>query len=488
MTNGVIWVVFYGSFGRANQFDGGSWKNIRLGDFGASDDCSSLLQTKDGVFWIGGNGTICASRNGEWRVYEPPNVPIPTVRTLLLQTSDGALWVAGQDADVLRLDYQTERWVTCQHLNFQWESPQGAQWFLHRDGRVIEHAGGRWTSYGTEDGLIDAPTVLIGARDGSVWVAGSHDHTAATARFDGRRWTRFIHEQLSWAVDWRAAFESSDGSLWFGAAVDSSKLGRNYLDGIVQYRQGQWVHHRVSSSTFFGSTGTNAADSFNALPDPIGKFYGLGESRDGKIWGGQQRITYYDGKRWQILVQTNDFSIGIVEGMCTTRERDLWVGSRQHGVFRYDGRQWTRFHVKDGLVANTIRSITQTTDGSIWVATDRGVSRYDGRNWTPDVLPSALNMAREGGSLKASPSGALWINHCSRAWNRRAWPKNPPLDLSSVDFWAVCYQLERFAPVTRITPGPPKVSQPGNVTLSWSGTDRWHETEDSRLQYSVPPQ
>jgi signal transduction histidine kinase/ligand-binding sensor domain-containing protein len=484
LTNGVLWVVFYGSFGRANQFDGVSWKNIRLADFGAPDDCSSLLQTKDGVFWIGGNGAICANRDGRWQVYEAPKVPVPTVRTLLLQTSDGALWVGGQDADVLRLDYQTTRWATYQQLNFQWESPQGAQWFLHRDNRVVVHEGDRWRSYGAEDGLIDAPTALLGAGNGDIWVVGSHERVAATARFDGQQWTRFIHDQLSWGVDWRAAFESSDGSLWFGAAVDSTKLGRNYLDGMMQYRQGQWVHHRVSSSTFFGSTGTNIDDSFNALPDPIGKFYGVGETRDGRIWAGQQQVTYYDGKRWQILPQTNGLRIGIVEGMCTTRGGDLWVGSRQYGVFRYDGQSWTRFHVKDGLVANTIRSITQTADGSIWVATDRGISRYDGRSWTADVLPSALNMSREGGSLKASPSGSLWINHCSRSWNRRAWPKSPPLDTTAVDYWAVCYQLDRHAPVTSITLGPKKVSQPGHVTINWSGTDRWKETKDSRLQFS----
>ena len=58
--------------------------------------------------------------------------------------------------------------------------------------------------------------------------------------------------------------------------------------------------------------------------------------------------------------------------MFTSREGDLWVGSRQFGVFRYDGQAWQRYHVKDGLVANTIRSITQTADGTIWAATDHG--------------------------------------------------------------------------------------------------------------------
>ena len=482
LDTGIIWVVNYGSLGRANQFDGVAWKNLRLADFGASDDCSCLLQTRDGVLWIGCNGSICAYRNGRWQVYHPPEVPIPTVRTLLWQSADGALWIGGQDADVLRLDYQTRRWLTCQNLNFQWESPQGVEWFLHRDGRIIEHAGNRWTSYGSEDGLIDTPVALIGTRKGEVWVAGSHDHTAATARFDGQRWTRFVHESLSWGVDWRAVFESSDGSLWFGASVDSSGLGKPYVGGIMQHRQGQWIQHVVNSSTFYGPSSTPNMPGLGR--DPIGKFYGLGESRDGRIWGGQFVVTFYDGQTWQILPETPGPRIGTVEAIFTSREGDLWIGSRQYGVFRYDGQDWFRYHTTAGLVANTIRSINQTADGSIWVATDRGANRFDGRDWTSDVLPAALNLAREAGSYRSSPSGGLWINRSSREWNRRAWPRAAPFDTAAGEFWSVCYLPESGAPQTIITLGSEKVSQPGNLTVSWKGSDPWRETRDANLQYS----
>jgi signal transduction histidine kinase/ligand-binding sensor domain-containing protein len=483
LDNGVVWVVNYGSLGQANQFDGRVWKSTRLAEFGASDDCSCLLQTKDGGLWIGCNGSVCANRNGHWQVYQPPKVPVPTVRTLLLQAADGALWIAGQDAEILRLDYQTPSWLTYEDLSFQWESPDGAQWFLHRDGRVVVHKRDQWTSYSAEDGLIDAPTALLGARSGEVWVAGSHQHTAATARFDGEKWTRFIHDDLSWGVDWRAVFESSDGSLWFGAAADSSKLGKTYLDGVMQYRQGQWIHHDVSSHLY--DTGqSNAVIFSNSSRDPIGKFYGLGESRDGRIWGGQFVLTYLDGQKWQIFPQTQDFQIGTIEAILTTRERDLWIGSRSHGVFRYDGQHWQRYHVKNGLVANNIRSLAQSSDGAIWVATDRGVSRFDGSAWTADVLPAALNMSREGGSLKAAPSGAIWINHFTRAWTRRAWPKSPPLDTASGEFWTVCHVMEHAAPKTLITLGQEKVSQPGNLTVSWKGIDPWQSTKDSDIQYS----
>ncbi len=483
LANGDVWVVNFSSRGRANRFDGTQWKSIRLQDFGAPDDCTSLLETRDGVLWVGANGAVCANREGHWTVYEPPKVPIPTVRTILYQSSDGAMWIAGQDAEVLRLDYQTPRWSTYDALNFQWESPDGVQWFLHRDGRVVEHNGKEWRSYGPEDGLIDNPTTLLGTRKGEIWVAGSQEHIAATARLEGQHWNMTVHTNMSWGVDWRAAFESSDGSLWFGASVDSSGLGRKYLDGVMQYRDGKWTHHVFTGMQVPQAT-ANALKSVDTSRNPAGRFYGLGESRDGRIWGGQGVVTVYDGTNWSILPQDDKFRIGVVEAMFTSLEGELWVGSRQYGAFRFDGRNWQRFHVRDGLVANTIRSITQTTDRNVWVATDRGISCFDGQNWTSEVLPLALNMAREAGSLKASPSGALWINRSTRNWTRRAWPKSAPVDTTTCEFWTVCFRPERVPPHTSLTLAPDKVEQPGNVTLSWKGTAPWRSTKESRLQFS----
>ena len=462
VADGSIWVVFQGVRGRAHQFDGTRWKSLRLADLGAPDSSDWLLQTKDGVLWIGCHGALCAYRQGALKVYEPPQVPIPSVRTFLCQSSDGALWVGGQGAEVLRLDYQTPRWTVYQDLNFQWESPAGARWFLHRTGQVIVQEGTHWTAYGVAEGLMDAPVALLGTRSGEVWAAGSHQGTAATARFARGQWTRFLHERLSWGVDWRALFEAADGSLWFGGAVNYANLGRAYVGGVMQYRQGQWLHHQ------FGMT----------------SFYGLAQSPEGRIWGGWDALWSFDGQKWQPLPDSPEHRLGRLELLFTSRQGHLWVGTRQFGLFCYDDRQWVRHHVKDGLLANTIRSLTQSPDGTLWVATDRGISRYDGHRWTAGILPDALNMPREGGALKAAPSGALWINRSSRNWNRRAWPQAPQFDLAAQEFWTVCYQGDPLPPKTSLTLGLERVSPPGNVVLAWKGTDGWNVTPEKDLQYS----
>ena len=489
LTNGIVWVVFSGTLGRANQFDGVRWTNTRLTDLGATDDCSSLVQTRDGALWIGCDGAICIQREGRWHVYEQPKAPIPSARLQLLSTSDGALWICGQNAEAVRFDHQTARWSTYQDLNFHWEHPDGTRWFLHRNSRVVRQAGEHWTRYGVEDGLIDSPTALFGTRGGEIWVAGSHQRTAACARFDGHEWERFVLENLSWAVDWRATLETSDGSLWFGASVDSSRLGRDYSQGLMRFDHGTWTHYPAASADSFAPDAAGSTQAVGGERNLYGRFYGLGQSRDGRLWGGGgggglYQIAAWKNGAWNLAPEPHNIGSGPVSSVFTSREGDLWVGSRQVGVFRFDGQMWRQFHISDGLAANSIRDMTQTADGSIWVASERNISRFDGHAWTLEALPPQLNPPRDGGGLKPAPSGGIWINRSSRAWNRRAWPRAAPFDVSTNEFWTVCYNPDSKPPRTQITFGPQRVAQPGKLEIHWTGTAAWHSLRDSALQYS----
>jgi len=485
--DGTLWVVPAAS-DRANVFDGRAWRTIGLPLYLPALDLADvggrLLQTRDGVLWLAARYQLFAYREGRWRAYDLPEAQSPSTRNVVMQSADGALWLVGTNTEIHRVDYQTPRWLTLYDLNFQWESPTGAQWFLHRDGRVVVHESDQWTSLGVEDGLMDTPVAVLGTRRGEVWVAGSHDHTAATARFDGRTWTRHLHPEFSFAVDWRAVFESSDGSVWFGAYVDTDGP-EEHRNGILQYRDGVWTHHHQPGRAPHGVAEDPAAllPASTRLDHPIEKFICLGESRDGKIWAGRNILACYDGTRWGEVFLPAHMRTRNIETMLTTAERELWVGSRESGALRYDGKAWQHFQGKDSLVANSVRSLAQTADGSIWAATDRGASRFDGSTWMADVLPGELDFPHEGGGLKASASGHVWINRYSLYWMRRAWRKSPPPD-PNAEFRTVRYQFHGPPPRTSITSGAQIISHPGNLAVLWSAVVPWRDGKDVRLQYS----
>ena len=165
-----------------------AWTHVRLSELGGIDVNPSILEAADGTVWVGGHGGyLHAWRDSAWTVYSAPDVPLPTLRTGLVEASDGALWIGGSGQEAVRLDTGPSRWMTYKGLNFQCEAADGAAWFLSEDGGVVRCAEGVWTRYGVEDGLMDTPVALVVTPEGVVWAAGSHDSTAATARFDPLR-------------------------------------------------------------------------------------------------------------------------------------------------------------------------------------------------------------------------------------------------------------------------------------------------------------
>jgi ligand-binding sensor domain-containing protein len=59
-------------------------------------------------------------------------------------------------------------------------------------------------------------------------------------------------------------------------------------------------------------------------------------------------------------------------------EGNLWFGSLGEGLFKYDGKLFVHFGMEQGLNSNFIYSILQDKTGKIWVGTNKGLNRFDG--------------------------------------------------------------------------------------------------------------
>jgi ligand-binding sensor domain-containing protein len=56
---------------------------------------------------------------------------------------------------------------------------------------------------------------------------------------------------------------------------------------------------------------------------------------------------------------------------------NLWFGSVGEGLFKYDGKTFVHFGMEQGLNSNFIYSILQDKTGKIWVGTNKGLNRFD---------------------------------------------------------------------------------------------------------------
>ena len=455
--DGTIWTVSGHGLKGINRFNGKTWTSLSLRALGGDDHNRSILETRNGNLWVGGNkGYLHVLKNNKWTVYHPPQIPTPyTYMVTLLETSNGDLWTAGEGQEALRLDIG--RWTTYNHLNFQCETPNDIQWFLSEDGAVLSAAENRWTRYDIRNGLMDAPVALFSTRNGDLWAAGSHDSTAATAHFNGTSWTLQTHPNFSWGIDRRASFESTDGTLWFGAANPIRERG--HRGGLLRFN-GEWTH----------------------LPPPevLYAIYGIGQTTDGALWIGGGSLYRLGGPESPPVSIPDKLASSYSEVVYTAPNGDLWVGHRRYGVFHFNGKTWTQYDIHNGLSDNRIESILQAIDGSVWAATSREISRFDGISWTTCAMPSELGT----GQLRQSKEGALWINQMDPGWYARAMPGYGANWKSVQAFRTIRYEPDLSPPETTITLSLDQVSQPGNTTLAWEGADPWRVTPNEELQYA----
>lgn len=90
------------------------------------------------------------------------------------------------------------------------------------------------------------------------------------------------------------------------------------------------------------------------------------------------------------------------------KKGDLWFGTNQFGVCRYDGQQLRYFSTAEGLGGTQVTGIMEDQQGRLWLTTNGGVSVYDGETFTnytqKDGLPS--NWAW---SILEDRSGQIWV-------------------------------------------------------------------------------
>jgi len=64
------------------------------------------------------------------------------------------------------------------------------------------------------------------------------------------------------------------------------------------------------------------------------------------------------------------------------RKGNFWFGTVDHGLGKYDGKQFTQYTTAQGLLNNQIRDIREYQSGNIWLSVAGGITSFNGKDLT----------------------------------------------------------------------------------------------------------
>ena len=150
------------------------------------------------------------------------------------------------------------------------------------------------------------------------------------------------------------------------------------------------------------------------LPHADARIYDIAQDRDGTLWiaatGGVFRFT---GGQWSFIALPNqDGSLGVYSSVVTQADGSLWASNFGKGLLHASGpnlehREWVKPEV---LADASVYSMRTDLRGRLWVNTDQGAVIYDGQNWLRfDVEDGLAGNDTEAFSFLPDADGSVWI-------------------------------------------------------------------------------
>jgi streptogramin lyase len=105
------------------------------------------------------------------------------------------------------------------------------------------------------------------------------------------------------------------------------------------------------------------------------------------------------------IIRTNGTQSGVLGCELLDKDGNLWFSIYGEGAYRYDGKSFTNFTIKDGLCNNNVSAIIQDNAGNILLGTGSGICKFDGSAFTKYPIPDTLSIV----CMLEDKVGNLWF-------------------------------------------------------------------------------
>jgi signal transduction histidine kinase/ligand-binding sensor domain-containing protein len=271
--NGVVWIGTWDA--GLNKLAGRRVTTLNRADGLPTERITSLFEDRRGVFWVGTTGGLGHVENDRFAAYGDREGWLAGPVWAICQDRAGAYWFGTDGGLVKLLDDRLSRYTKKDGLAHDrvfalYEAADGALWAGGANGLTRIHDG-EFHSYSDRDGLVGNQVRAIHEdRDGVLWV-GTYD--GGLYRLANGRFTRYtkgegLHDNGVFQI-----IEDGDDYFWMGSNRGISRISRRQLNDVAEGRR------RSVVSQVFGVADGLASSEVNGGRQPAGM-----KAADGTLW------------------------------------------------------------------------------------------------------------------------------------------------------------------------------------------------------------
>ena len=311
----------------------------------------SILEDSKGNIWFGSDKEgVCLLQNEKFQYFTTENGLSHNQVRNIYEDKNGIIWFeCGEGLSI----YDGQKMAIYKERNYdstkQWKLSDSDLWFkgdetagynkLEGNPGVYQYDGKNLyyrtfpikPKLGEENGY-SISTPFVKSKNGMVWF-GTY---GTLIGYDGKQFKIFNNDSLGLNgtteyLHIRCIMEDSKGNLWIGNNSGGSTIGGI---GVLKYDGKEFIHFTKQHQLRKEDTKGNSLD----------RVFSIGEDASGNIWFGtvESGVWRYDGNSVKNLTKKDGLDGGLIWIIYKSKTGELWFGGGPNGVYRFTGKSFER--------------------------------------------------------------------------------------------------------------------------------------------------